>query len=57
MVTIINKSVKKKDINKLLKSSNTEKPRKLLDAKKYYGILKLDDDPVKIQSKLRNEWR
>ena len=57
MVTIIKKSVKKKDLNKLLKSSNTKKPRKLLDAKKYNGIIKLDDDQVKIQSRLRNEWR
>lgn len=57
MVTIIKKSVKKKDLNKLLKSYNTHKPRKLLDAKKYFGIIKLDDDPVKIQSRLRNEWR
>lgn len=57
MVTIIKKSVKKKDLNNLLKTSNTQKPGKLLDAKKYYGITKLDDDPEKIQSRLRNEWR
>ena len=57
MVTIIKQSVKKKDLNKLLKSYNTKRPRKLLDAKKYYGIIKLDDDPVKIQSRLRNERR
>lgn len=56
MITIIKKLAKKKDLDKLLKSSTAQKPRKLLDAKKYYGTIKLDEDPVKIQRRLRNEW-
>jgi hypothetical protein len=29
---------------------------KKLNARKYIGILKLNEDPLKIQKKLRNEW-
>ena len=28
-----------------------------LDAKKYCGILKIEDDPLKIQKRLRDEWK
>ena len=30
--------------------------RKKLDTKKYCGVIKLKEDPLVIQKKLRNEW-
>ncbi|MBK8549788.1 MAG: hypothetical protein IPL53_01505 [Ignavibacteria bacterium] len=56
MVVVIKKRSKKKDLEKLL-NSNLAKPRKVLDAKKFCGVIKLKEDPVKIQRRLRNEWK
>lgn len=53
MVTIIKKGTGKKDLQKILENI---KPRKKFDAKKFSGILKLDEDPLIIQQKLRDEW-
>ncbi|MGZ5242885.1 MAG: hypothetical protein ACXWEY_09300 [Bacteroidia bacterium] len=53
MVTIIKKGIAKKDIEKIFREV---KPRKKLDAKKYSGIIKLGEDPLEIQKKLRDEW-
>ena len=57
MTTIIKEMLGKKKVNKILKHPAANKQRKSLDAKKYFGILKLKEDPVKIQRKLRNEWK
>jgi hypothetical protein len=56
MVTIIKKSAKKSEIDKILKTTKKQRPKKSLNASKYCGILKIDDDPVQTQKKLRNEW-
>lgn len=55
MVTIIKPKTKKEKIKQLL--SNAEKNIDLLDASKYSGKIKLNDDPILIQKKLRNEWK
>ncbi len=54
MVTIIKAKTKKEKIKKLL--SNAEKSIDLFNASKYCGKIKLNDDPILIQKKLRNEW-
>lgn len=65
MVIVIKKTAKKKEIEKLLnlltttgnkKLPKTQKP-KLFNAWKYNGILKLKEDPLKIQKQMRNEWK
>ncbi|CAN5557750.1 hypothetical protein BH23BAC1_BH23BAC1_21510 [soil metagenome] len=53
MVTIIKKGIKKKDFDEKL---STIKNLKKFDAHKYCGILKLEDEPLQIQKKLRDEW-
>jgi len=61
MVTIIKKSAKKHEIDKILhdtkKKTAVKRPKKLLNASKYCGVLKIEGDPVQIQKKLRNEWK
>jgi hypothetical protein len=57
MVTIIKKSAKKSEIDRILKSSKAKRPKKSLNALKYCGILKITENPVQIQKKLRNEWK
>ncbi len=53
MVTIIKKGTNKKEIEKTL--SNLKSAKKL-DAYKYCGKIKLKEDPMVIQKKLRDEW-
>jgi hypothetical protein len=57
MVTIIKKSAKKSEIDKLLKTTKKQRPKKLLNASKYCGILKVNGAPVEIQKKMRDEWK
>jgi len=57
MTIVIKKSARKKEIDRLLKSSKNQRPKKILNASKYCGILKISEDPVTIQTKLRNEWK
>lgn len=55
MVTVIKKGMKKKQISLILDRKKKSKKKKL-DLEKYCGILKLKEDPLDIQEKLRNEW-
>lgn len=57
MTTIIKDKLSKRKVEKILKHAVAQDQRKRLDVKKYFGILKLKEDPVKIQRKLRNEWK
>ena len=57
MVVVIRKNAKRKEIDRALRSIKPKKPRKLLNAKKYCGILKVDGDPLEIQKKLRDVWK
>jgi hypothetical protein len=38
------------------KLKNAQKNMMGIDAKKYSGVIKLKEDPVKYQKKMRNEW-
>lgn len=54
MVTIIKKGTSKKELEIAL--ANLSTPKKL-NAHKYLGIVKLDEDPIQTQQRLRNEWK
>ena len=53
MVTIIKKGSDKKEIEKAL---SKVKSKKQFDAYKYCGTLKLKEDALAIQKRMRNEW-
>lgn len=38
------------------KLQNAQENMKGIDTKKYTGVIKLKEDPVKYQKKIRNEW-
>ncbi len=53
MVTIIKKGIKKEDFDKKLSSF---KSKKGFDAHKHCGIIRLKEDPLTIQKRMRDEW-
>jgi len=54
MVTTIKKGSSRDKIIKLLNRHPHKK--NYVDVKKYCGILKLKEDPMKLQKQWRNEW-
>jgi hypothetical protein len=54
MVTTIKKGTSREKILQTLK--NRQIRIKSPDVKKYCGIIKLEEDPLELQKKLRNEW-
>ncbi len=54
---IFKKGASKEEIEQLNKELFQIGNKKPLDAQKYCGIIKLDEDPMVIQKSLRNEWR
>ena len=50
------KSKTKRSVKKKIEYQGAVKLKKLFNAKKYNGIIKLKEDPLEIQKKLRNEW-
>lgn len=57
MVVIIKKGYTKKEIEALMERHQKEKKKKGVDLKKYLGSIKLNEDPLDIQKKLRDEWK
>lgn len=55
MVLILKKGAGKKEINAIRKKLG-KMPNKGVDTKKYCGVIKLKEDPLEIQKRLRNEW-
>lgn len=55
MVTIIKLS-NKAEVKKKLESVLKAKSKGGLNAKKYLGVIKLKEDPMLIQKRLRDEW-
>ncbi|MEO8066472.1 MAG: hypothetical protein ABI599_02140 [Flavobacteriales bacterium] len=55
MVVVIKKNASKKRLKALLKKAKPAK-RKGLDAKKFSGKLKMKEDPMVVQKRLRAEW-
>jgi hypothetical protein len=56
MVLVLNRGASKKDIELINKKLSKLPSRKKLDAQKYCGVIKLKEDPLAIQKKLRDEW-
>jgi hypothetical protein len=56
MVLVLKKGATKKDIEAIEKILYKEKASGGFNAKKYNGIIHLNDDPLTIQKNLRNEW-
>ncbi len=54
MISILKKGASKQDLV-ALKARINKKPA--LDLRKFCGILKLQEDPLEIQKKLRDEWK
>lgn len=52
-MTIIRKKSKRKDISKKFEKA-ISKPG--VDTRKYCGMIRLTQDPLEIQKKLRDEW-
>ena len=59
MVVTINGNSSPEEIEqalKKLKKSGESKSKKHFDAFKYCGIIKLKEDPLTIQKRMRDEW-
>ncbi len=57
MVLILKAGASKKEIEEIEKKLYKKTVNHGFNAKKYNGIIKLKDDPLKIQKRLRNEWQ
>lgn len=53
MITVLNKDSNFAEIKKALAK---RKSKKYFDSKKFCGALKFEEDGLKIQHQLRNEW-
>ena len=56
MVLVLKQGATKKEIEAIEKKLYSRKSSTGLDAKKYNGVIKLKEDPLKIQQKMRDEW-
>jgi hypothetical protein len=56
MVLVLKKGAGKKEIDAIEKKLYSQKTATGFNAKKYNGVLKLKDEPMAIQKKMRNEW-
>ena len=56
MVLVLKKGASKKEIEAIRKKLD-RLPAKGVNTKKYCGVLKLKEDPLDIQKKMRNEWQ
>ncbi len=56
MVLVLKKGASKEEMEAIEKKLYSKKHVKGFNAKKYNGILKLKEDPLAIQKRLRDEW-
>ncbi len=56
MILVLKKGATKQEIEQINKKLEQMPLRKKLEAKKYCGVIKLKEDPLLIQKKLRDEW-
>ena len=54
MTIILKKGTSREEIDAQVKAAQSTKPKH--DFKKYVGALKLKEDPLKIQKRMRDEW-
>ncbi len=56
MVSVLKKGASKKQIAAIEKKIYNQNSSTGFDAKRYNGILKLKEEPLNIQKRMRNEW-
>ena len=58
MVVVIKRGMSRQRIKLLVSKLHAapRKGRKVVDVYKYVGVLKLDEDPVVLQQRWRDEW-
>ena len=56
MVTVIKSGASKKSIETSIKKLSSSK-KKGFDANKFCGVIKLNEEPLDIQKRLRDEWK
>jgi len=56
MTSILKKGASKEDIQKVLLRANKNRKEKKADISKFSGAIKLKENPVDIQRKMRDEW-
>ena len=56
MVLVLNKGAGKKEIDEINRKLSEMPARKTLDAKKFCGVIRLNEDPLTTQKWLRDEW-
>lgn len=56
MVVVLKKGASKKEMERINERLRKMRPRRKLDAQKYCGVIKLKEDPLAIQRRLRDEW-
>jgi hypothetical protein len=56
MVVVLKRGTTSKEISKVSSRLKSRSLRKTINAKKYFGTIKLKESPLDIQKKLRNEW-
>jgi hypothetical protein len=56
MVIILKRGAGEKEMQEIDRQWSRAPLRKKLNAKKYCGVIRLKEDPLTIQKKLRDEW-
>ena len=56
MVLQLSRGASQKEIAAINEKLRELPAQKTIDAKKYCGVIKLQEDPLIIQQKLRNDW-
>lgn len=56
MITILKPGSTQLLISELWEKFNAKKKGKGIEARKFCGVLKLEEDPLAMQKRLRNEW-
>ncbi len=57
MTIQLKKGPTKKDFEAALEKIEKGRVKNVVDWSKYCGIIKLKEDPIKLQKKWRNEWK
>jgi hypothetical protein len=56
MVFVLKKGASKKEIDAITEKLSKIRRKKGFDANKHCGVIKLKEDPLAIQKRLRDEW-
>lgn len=56
MTLVLKKGASKAEMKQIEEQLQSLPSRKRLEARKFCGVLKLKEDPLAIQKKLRDEW-